>query len=66
MLSERNNQQQDLADLMNVLAYSDGELDLLDIAETTGRPQWELLDTVQKLKEHGLLRGVGEGRTRYE
>lgn len=42
-------------DMMNVLAYSDGEHDLLRVAEVVGVPMWELLETVATLKRHGLL-----------
>jgi aminopeptidase-like protein len=41
--------------MMNLLAYSDGEHDLLSIAEIVGIPMWELLETVEGLKGHGVL-----------
>lgn len=42
-------------DMMNLLAYSDGEHDLLKVADVVGVPMWELLETVETLKQHGLL-----------
>ncbi len=42
-------------DMMNVLAYSDGEHDLLRVAEVVGVPMWELFEAVETLKRHGLL-----------
>lgn len=41
--------------MMNLLAYSDGEHDLLRVAEIVGVPLWELLDTVETLKGYGVL-----------
>jgi len=42
-------------DMMNFLAYSDGNLSSLDIAETIGVPLWELRETIEKLKKEGVL-----------
>jgi len=47
-----------MAGMMNLLAYSDGNRDLLSIAELIGVPMWELSDVVDRLKLHGLLREV--------
>lgn len=41
--------------MMDLLAYSDGEQDLLSIAEIIGVPLWELLPVVSQLKSHALL-----------
>ena len=41
--------------LVDLLAYCDGTLDLLAVAEILGRPLWELLPEVQKLEAAGLL-----------
>ena len=41
--------------MMNLLAYSDGQRDLIEIAETIGVPVWELIPIYQVLSEHGLL-----------
>jgi aminopeptidase-like protein len=41
--------------MMNLLAYGDGEHDLLRVAEIVGIPMWELLETVETLKGHGVL-----------
>jgi aminopeptidase-like protein len=43
---------------MDILAYSDGQHSLLDIAEMLGRPAWELAPYVTELTEHGLIRSV--------
>jgi aminopeptidase-like protein len=40
---------------MNLLTYSDGERDLLAIAELLDIPAWELAPLVNQLLEHGLL-----------
>lgn len=42
--------------LMNLLAYCDGSEDLLAVAERIGQPLWQLGDTIEALKTHGLLR----------
>lgn len=42
--------------MMDILAYSDGDDDLLTIADRIGTPLWTLMDTVGRLKAHGLLR----------
>ncbi len=47
-------------DVSNLLAFSDGETDLLDIAIKIERPMWELIETVEILKSEGLLVEVGE------
>jgi aminopeptidase-like protein len=41
--------------LMNVLAYADGERDLLALAELLGVPIWDLLPIVRELLAHALL-----------
>jgi aminopeptidase-like protein len=41
--------------MMNLLAYSDGSLSLLQIAEQIGKPVWELLPVVERLSENNLL-----------
>ncbi|MEZ5833927.1 MAG: DUF4910 domain-containing protein [Dongiaceae bacterium] len=41
--------------LTDVLAYSDGERDLLAIADLLGVPVWELSDVAQQLLAHELL-----------
>jgi len=42
--------------LTDVLAYCDGNRDLIDIAESINRPAVELLPLVDQLLEHGLIR----------
>jgi len=49
------NPQKRLRDMMDVLAYSDGNHDLLSIAEKIETPLWELITLVNTLKEHNLL-----------
>jgi aminopeptidase-like protein len=41
--------------MMNLLAYSDGTRDLIEIANIIDNPVFELIDTVAKLKKHELL-----------
>lgn len=41
--------------MMNLIAYADGETSLLDIAETIDVPIWELVPILEKLSEAGLL-----------
>lgn len=43
-------------DMMNLLAYCDGSNDLIQVAELIRKPAWELTETVEKLKEHSLLK----------
>lgn len=42
--------------LLDILAYSDGDHDLIDIANLLGRPAWELFPIFQTLQEHQLLK----------
>nr|WP_133795925.1 DUF4910 domain-containing protein [Prosthecobacter fusiformis] len=44
--------------LVNIMAYCDGNHDLLDIANILNKPAWELFDAVQTLLDNGLLRPV--------
>ena len=41
--------------MMDLLTYSDGTMDLIDIAEKIGVPIWELYEIVNSLVAHGLL-----------
>ena len=41
--------------MMNLLTYSDGVLDLIDIADKIDTPIWELFEIVNSLVAHGLL-----------
>jgi aminopeptidase-like protein len=41
--------------MMNLIAFSDGSLSLLEIAERIGQPMWTLLSIVDQLTECGLL-----------
>mgnify|MGYP001399742746 CR=1 FL=1 len=41
--------------MMDLLTYSDGLLDLIDIADKIGTPIWELYEIVNSLVVHGLL-----------
>jgi aminopeptidase-like protein len=45
----------DVRAMINLIAYSDGSLSLLEIAERIGQPMWELLPMVERLAEFGLL-----------
>lgn len=42
----------------DLCAYSDGEMDLIEIAEQTGRAVWEMARVAEKLERRGLLREV--------
>lgn len=42
-------------DIVNVTAFADGSLDLLQIAESIQRPSWSLAPTVALLEQHGLI-----------
>ena len=41
--------------MMDLLTYSDGALDLIEIADKIGCPIWEFYDIVNRLVDHGLL-----------
>ncbi len=41
--------------LKNLLAFLDGEMDLLAVAERIGVPMWDLLPMVERLKNEGLV-----------
>ena len=45
----------DVRAMTNLIAYCDGSLSLLEIAERIGQPMWELLPMVERLSEFGLL-----------
>jgi len=45
-------------DMMNILAYADGNFDMISLAELTGKPLWELTPIIKTLKEEGLLEEV--------
>ena len=47
-----------VADQMNFLAYCDGSLDLVDIANIINTPAWKLYDIVAKLSEHKVISRV--------
>jgi len=51
--------------MVDILAYSDGTLDLLGIAEVLGVPMWDIIDDVQVLVREGLLEEVVD-RTKGE
>ena len=41
--------------MMDILAYSDGQHDLLEICDLAGVPLWSVLETVEKLKQAQVL-----------
>jgi aminopeptidase-like protein len=47
-------------DMMNLIAYCDGDNDLLSIAEIIKVPAWELFSIVDQLKNHTLLTNTEE------
>ena len=44
--------------MMNFLAYADGNNDLIDIANRINVPVWELFEIAQKLTENDLIEQV--------
>jgi len=44
--------------ILSFLAYCDGQLSLLDIADQIDVPMWELFEIVNRLKEAGLIQPV--------
>lgn len=42
--------------MMNLIAYSDGAMTLLEIAETIGEPVWRIASIYRRLQVEGLLR----------
>ena len=42
-------------DMMNLIAYSDGDLSLLEIADHIGVPMWDLIPIVEKLESEEIL-----------
>ncbi|MBS1852413.1 MAG: DUF4910 domain-containing protein [Acidobacteria bacterium] len=53
-LSTKNSASQ-VRTMMNLIAFSDGSLSLLEIAERIGQPMWTLFSIVDQLTESGLL-----------
>lgn len=53
-LSTKNSGSQ-VRDMMNLLAYSDGNLSSLEIAEKINVPLWELTETIENLKQKRIL-----------
>lgn len=49
-------------DMMNLIAYCDGDNDLLSIAEIIKVPAWELFPVVEQLKSHNLLTNTGKNK----
>lgn len=47
-----------MAPMMDILAYADGTVDLIGVADAIGKPLWELLDIIDDLKRHQLLVSV--------
>ena len=60
LLSQKNSGN-GVREMLNLLAYSDGNADLIEIAEILGKPAWELLDAVTLLKNHGLIENTQRG-----
>jgi aminopeptidase-like protein len=48
----------ELTKLMNVIAYCDGDHNVLDLAERIGVPAWECLPIIDRLREEGLVERV--------
>jgi len=58
-ISKKNNSNSKRT-LIDILAYSDGHLSLLDIAEKINRPIWEIYPLVKKLEKHNLVKKLIE------
>ncbi len=56
-LSMKNNRNQ-IKDLMNLIAYCDGENTLLEVAEIIGAPMWALFSWVDELEKQDLLQRI--------
>jgi len=48
----------DVKTLKNILAFSDGSIDLLEISEIIHKPIWEIYDIVNLLKSENLLKSI--------
>ena len=46
--------------MMNLLAYADGKLSTLEIAEKINVPLWELSESIEKLKKEKILELLSE------
>jgi aminopeptidase-like protein len=60
-LGDRTHQEADLHERMALLAYADGQTDLIDIAERNGTTVPRLAPHVQVLMDHGLLEETENG-----
>jgi aminopeptidase-like protein len=60
-LGDRTHQEADLHERMALLAYADGQTDLIDIAERNGTTVPQLAPHVQVLMDHGLLEEMDNG-----
>ena len=49
-------------DMLNILAYSDGQTSLLDIAQRINQPIWNLAEPAERLHQAGLLEDVTNER----
>ncbi len=49
---------QDVELLLNVLAYADGDNDLLDISELLRIPAWICIEVLELLASHGLVKAI--------
>jgi aminopeptidase-like protein len=47
--------QSTVSDIINLTAFADGSLDLIQISELMQRPSWSLAPTVALLEQHGLI-----------
>ena len=47
--------------MMHLLAYADGQQDLLSIADIINVPMWELLPILEELEKYGLISSVENG-----
>ena len=47
-----------LTNMMNLIVYCDGTLDLLSIAEVINVPVWELYEIVENLLQNDLIKKI--------
>ena len=57
-ISREPGKNNDVATMMNFMAYADGSNDLIEIANIIKVPIWNLYDIVNKLLRHGLIKKV--------
>jgi aminopeptidase-like protein len=57
-ISSVNTDYASIEDMMNFLAYADGEQDLIEIADTINVPASKLINLASKLLAHGVIKKI--------